>query len=48
MAKKRIPKTAQEEAEFVKAEGQRRRDQIAADDEAMDERVKESIRTHGP
>jgi len=48
MAKKRTPRTAQEETEFVKAEGQRRRDQIAADDKAIDERVKESIRIHGP
>jgi hypothetical protein len=48
MTNKRTQRTAREQTEYVKAEGQNRRDQIAADDKAIDERIKESIKFHGP
>lgn len=48
MRKKRDTETAEERMKRVKRNAQMRDDNVAADDDAIDEMVKRNIEQHGP
>jgi len=48
MKKNRTPKTNEQQAEDRNSEAQRRREQIAAEDRAIDAMIRESLKFHGP
>jgi hypothetical protein len=48
MRKKRSPETEEQRNERIENEAQRRSDDVAAEDNAIDAMVKRSIKLHGP